>query len=64
MTYDSMSQFAQTWGLLFFILMFAAVLAYAFWPRNREKFEAAAQAPLQDGPPRTDKQDGDEANVR
>jgi cytochrome c oxidase cbb3-type subunit 4 len=26
--------------------MFVAVIAYAFWPRNRTRFDAAAQMPL------------------
>ena len=46
MTYETMSRFAQQGGTLFFVLMFAAVLAYAFWPRNKETFAKAARAAL------------------
>lgn len=46
MTYESVSHFAQTVGLVFLVTLFAAVLAYAFWPRNREKFRRAAALPL------------------
>ena len=46
--YDALSQFAQTWGLLLFILLFAGVLVYALWPGNRERFRRAARMPLSD----------------
>ncbi|MEE2565076.1 cbb3-type cytochrome c oxidase subunit 3 [Hyphobacterium marinum] len=46
--YESLSQFAQTGGLLIFIGLFGAVLAYALWPRNKAKFDAAARQPLRD----------------
>ncbi|CAA2160077.1 hypothetical protein MBRA_05243 [Methylobacterium brachiatum] len=46
MTYESASAFAQTSGLLYFVGIFAAVCLYALWPRNRARFDAAAQLPL------------------
>ncbi|MET0367175.1 MAG: cbb3-type cytochrome c oxidase subunit 3 [Methylobacterium sp.] len=46
MTYESAAAFAQTSGLLYFVGVFAAVAAYAFWPRNRSRFDAAAHLPL------------------
>ena len=46
--YDLLSSFAQTWGLLLFIALFGAVLVYALWPRNQEKFDEAARMPLRD----------------
>ncbi|MBI1234861.1 MAG: CcoQ/FixQ family Cbb3-type cytochrome c oxidase assembly chaperone [Alphaproteobacteria bacterium] len=46
--YEALSQFAQTWGLLLFVLLFAGVLVYALWPGNRERFNQAAQMPLDD----------------
>lgn len=46
--YEALSQFAQTWGLLLFVLLFAGVLVYALWPGNRERFNKAAQMPLDD----------------
>lgn len=48
MTYNALSSFAQTWGLLYFVLMFAAAVAYALWPSNRKTFDTAAQVPLDD----------------
>lgn len=48
MTYSGLSQFAQTWGLLLFIALFAGVIVYALWPGNRDRFARAAQMPLDD----------------
>ena len=48
MTYDSMSYFAQTWGLVYLVLLFAGVLVYALWPRNRGKFRDAADIPFKE----------------
>lgn len=44
--YETLSQFAQTGGLLIFVGLFAIVLVYALWPRNKTKFDAAARQPL------------------
>lgn len=48
MSYDAVANFAQTWGVVYFALLFAGVLTYALWPRNQAKFEAAARLPLED----------------
>lgn len=48
MTYDTVVTFAKTYGLVYFAILFAGVLVYAFWPRNRAKFERAARIPLTD----------------
>lgn len=52
--YQILSSFAQTWGLMSFIFMFAAVLAYALWPKNKGKFDQAAAMPLHDEGPLTE----------
>jgi cytochrome c oxidase cbb3-type subunit 4 len=46
MTYQLLAGFAQTGGLLYFVAMFAAAALYAFWPRNRSRFDEAARIPL------------------
>lgn len=46
MTYQTLAAFAQTGGLVYFVILFAAAAAYAFWPRNRARFDAAARMPL------------------
>ena len=48
MTFESVSYFAQTWGLVFLVVLFAGVLIYALWPRNREIFRRAARSPLEE----------------
>ncbi len=52
--YNMLSAFAQTWGLGFFVCMFAVAVAYAFWPANQATFNNAARAPLDDREPSDD----------
>lgn len=47
-TYEVLSHFAQTWGLIYFIALFVGVLAYTLWPRNVRRFDAAAHVPLRE----------------
>jgi cytochrome c oxidase cbb3-type subunit 4 len=46
MTYDTIATLSQVTSLLMFIAMFVAVLAYAFWPRNKPRFEEAQRHAL------------------
>lgn len=46
MTYETIATISQVTSLLLFIAMFAAVLAYALWPRNGPRFEAAQRRAL------------------
>lgn len=48
MSYESVSSFAQTWGMLYFVAVFVLVLAYALWPRNARKFRDAARIPFEE----------------
>ena len=45
-TYRALAEFAQTWGLLYFVAVFAAALAYALWPSRKHEFDEAARMPL------------------
>jgi cytochrome c oxidase cbb3-type subunit IV len=45
-TYRQFAEFAQTWGLIYFVGVFLAVVAYAFWPSNKKKFDEASRIPL------------------
>ena len=36
-TYRALAEFAQTWGLLYFVAVFAVVLAYALWPSRKQR---------------------------
>ena len=47
-TYSGLAQFAQTWGLLYFVAVFAAVIAYALWPSRKAKYDEAAHIPLRE----------------
>ena len=47
-TYEALSHFAQTWGLIYFILIFFVALAYTLWPRNVRRFDDAAKIPLRE----------------
>ncbi|MDG1437916.1 MAG: cbb3-type cytochrome c oxidase subunit 3 [Emcibacteraceae bacterium] len=46
MTFQEVSSFAQSWGLVFLMSMFVVAIAYALWPSNKEKFKQAAKSPL------------------
>jgi cytochrome c oxidase cbb3-type subunit IV len=52
--YETLSNFAQTWGLGLFVVMFLVALAYALWPANSETFRNAAHQPLVDKEPSDD----------
>jgi cytochrome c oxidase cbb3-type subunit IV len=46
MTYETVAKLVQQGGTVYFTLLFIAVCVYAFWPKNKEKFEKAARAAL------------------
>jgi cytochrome c oxidase cbb3-type subunit 4 len=46
--YEDVLTFAQSWGAVYFTLMFVIAFAYAWWPANRPRFDQAAQIPLKD----------------
>jgi cytochrome c oxidase cbb3-type subunit IV len=47
-TYRMLAEFAQTWGLAYFVGVFLIVLAYALMPSRKREFEAAARMPLRE----------------
>ena len=47
-TYKAVAEFAQTWGLAYFAILFALVLLYALWPSRQKQFDEAARIPLQE----------------
>jgi cytochrome c oxidase cbb3-type subunit IV len=47
-TYKNLAEFAQTWGLVYFVAVFLAVVAYALWPSNKKAFDDAARIPLRE----------------
>ncbi len=46
--YDRLAQLAQTWGLLYLVILFVLVLAYALWPKNKKRFDEASKIPLRE----------------
>ena len=47
-TYKAVAEFAQTWGLVYFTVIFAMVLLYALWPSRQKQFDEAARIPLRE----------------
>ena len=47
-TYQFFAEFAQTWDLVYFLVLFIAVLVYALWPSRQKKFDEAARVPLRE----------------
>jgi cytochrome c oxidase cbb3-type subunit IV len=46
--YKALAEFAQTYGLVYFVTVFAIVIAWAMWPSRKRKFEEAAHVPLRE----------------
>ena len=42
------SDIVTTWWTPLFVAIFVGVVAYALWPKNQKKFDAAARMPLED----------------
>ena len=47
-TYRALAEFAQSWGLAYFVGVFLIVLLYALWPSRAQQFEDAARMPLRE----------------
>ena len=45
-SYEFFAQIAQTWGLVYFFVLFIAVLTYALWPSRQKQFDESARLPL------------------
>ncbi len=56
MRYDTIATISQVSSLLMFVVMFAGILIYAFWPANRARFEQAQRRAL-DLAPRVNRKD-------
>jgi cytochrome c oxidase cbb3-type subunit IV len=49
MTYEAFRQFADSWGLLFMVVSFVALVGWVFLPRNRHRNHEAANMIFRDG---------------
>jgi cytochrome c oxidase cbb3-type subunit 4 len=47
-TYEFFAHVAQTWGLVYFVVLFVAVLVYALWPSRQKRFDDSARIPLRE----------------
>jgi len=47
-TYRALAEFAQTWGLAYFVIVFLVALGYALWPSRQSQFDEAARVPLRE----------------
>ena len=47
-TYQTLAEFAQTWGLVYFVAVFLVVLIYALWPSRQRQFDEDARIPLRE----------------
>ncbi len=48
MNYHEVLYASETYGLIYLMVLFAIVLVYALWPRNKKKFDHAARMPLEE----------------
>ena len=48
MTFQDVCYFAQTWGLVYLVILFIGMLIYALRPGAKKKFEDAAQIPFKE----------------
>ena len=46
--YNAVAEFAQTWGLAYFVVIFIGVLLYALWPSRKKQFDDDAKIPLRE----------------
>ena len=48
--YEFFAHIAQTWGLVYFVVLFLIVLAYALWPSRarQQQFDETARLPLRE----------------
>lgn len=50
-TYSAMRAFADSWGLLYMVLIFLGVVVYAFRPGSKDIYEKQSRIPLNEEHP-------------
>jgi len=48
MDYESFRHFADTWGLIALVLLFAGIIAFVLRPGARRKYDENAKIPLKE----------------
>jgi len=46
MSYEVLAHFIKMGGTVFFTAFFTLAIVYALWPKNKARFDRAAQLPL------------------
>ena len=47
-TYNAVAHFAQSWGLVYFFVVFCAIVVFVMWPSRKKQYEDAARMPLRE----------------
>jgi len=47
-TYQAMRTFADSWGLLYMVIIFVVVVIYALWPSRQKQMDDAANIPFKE----------------
>jgi cytochrome c oxidase cbb3-type subunit 4 len=47
-TYETVAHFAQSWGLLYFFLVFVAVVFFVMRPSRKQRYEEDARLPFRE----------------
>jgi cytochrome c oxidase cbb3-type subunit 4 len=47
-TYGAVAHFAQSWGLLYFFVVFMVVVLFVMRPSQRRRYEEAGRMPLRE----------------
>ena len=48
MDYETLRQMADSWGLLYLVLVFVGVVLFTFRPSAKRRYDAAAKIPLKE----------------
>jgi len=48
MDYQTLRTFADSWGLLFLVILFVGIVAYTFRPGSKKKADEIAKIPLKE----------------
>ncbi|MGD9913012.1 MAG: cbb3-type cytochrome c oxidase subunit 3 [Rhizobiaceae bacterium] len=46
-SHETLVAFSKSWGLFYMMAFFLCVCAYAFWPKNRKRFDEAKHSILE-----------------
>jgi cytochrome c oxidase cbb3-type subunit 4 len=47
MTFQDVSEFSRSFGLIFLMIVFGIAVLYALWPSNAKRFRDAGRMPLE-----------------